>query len=410
TLAAEMGATVAATVPFVTSSVTPTPKRQGGGLGDSITGPNLRTQLAFERSSMPPPHVLTVAVATTIIADVTFAPASRADTGQVPPSILEILPLQARPTKILQALLILLNVTNDSGLDDPDICRGVIDHLAHPTLFLQLRSMDYEQLFTEFNVGMVRQSCLGFEVRLWLEHELRVLKGQFAALESADVVKNTELESSNAQIAKLTQDLLNLQLSCDELSIKIEAVQDVQVKALSDRVVELDANLIGMALHLDEKLYPCYLTTIAGRRANRSLGEGIKARLDKKSKDWIEEIPHILWAHNTMIKSSNEDTPFSLTCETEAVIPAEIGMHASRTAEIDIVQNNKALKINLDLLEERREQAAIRKARSKAKMEKYYNFKVRNTSFKPGDLVYRNNDANHAKDSGKLIPKWEGPY
>ncbi|GKA94772.1 reverse transcriptase domain-containing protein [Tanacetum coccineum] len=81
-----------------------------------------------------------------------------------------------------------------------------------------------------------------------------------------------------------------------------------------------------------------------------------------------------------------------------------------RTAEIDVVQNDVALEINLDLLEERREQAAIREAMSKAKMEKYYNSKVRNTSFKPGDLVYRNNDASNAKDSGKLSPKWEGPY
>ncbi|GJY46310.1 reverse transcriptase domain-containing protein [Tanacetum coccineum] len=40
-------------------------------------------------------------------------------------------------------------------------------------------------------------------------------------------------------------------------------------------------------------------------RANRSLGEGIKARLDERSKDWIEELPHVLWAHRTMIKSSN---------------------------------------------------------------------------------------------------------
>ncbi|GJU32859.1 reverse transcriptase domain-containing protein [Tanacetum coccineum] len=66
--------------------------------------------------------------------------------------------------------------------------------------------------------------------------------------------------------------------------------------------------------------------------------------------------------------------------------------------------------INLDLLEERREQAAIREAKSKAKMEKYYNSKVRSTSFKPGDLVYRNNDASCAKEVGKLGPKWEGPY
>ncbi|GKB93802.1 reverse transcriptase domain-containing protein [Tanacetum coccineum] len=45
-------------------------------------------------------------------------------------------------------------------------------------------------------------------------------------------------------------------------------------------------------------------------RANRSLGEGIKARLDERSKDWIRELSHVLWAHRTMIKSSNKETPF----------------------------------------------------------------------------------------------------
>ncbi|GJZ45564.1 reverse transcriptase domain-containing protein [Tanacetum coccineum] len=44
-------------------------------------------------------------------------------------------------------------------------------------------------------------------------------------------------------------------------------------------------------------------------RANRSLGEGIKAILDEMSKNWMEEPPHVLWAHHTMIKSSNGDTP-----------------------------------------------------------------------------------------------------
>nr|GEW04290.1 reverse transcriptase domain-containing protein [Tanacetum cinerariifolium] len=75
-----------------------------------------------------------------------------------------------------------------------------------------------------------------------------------------------------------------------------------------------------------------------------------------------------------------------------------------------MVQNDKALELNLDLLEEKREKAAIREERSKAKMDKYYNSKVHNTSFNLGDLVYRNNDASHAEDDGKLSPKWEGPY
>ncbi|GKA86045.1 reverse transcriptase domain-containing protein [Tanacetum coccineum] len=122
-------------------------------------------------------------------------------------------------------------------------------------------------------------------------------------------------------------------------------------------------------------------------RANRSLGEGIKARLDERSKNWLEEISHVLWAHRTMIKSNNGETLFSLTYGTEAVIPIEIGMPTLRTAE-----------------------AAIQEAKSKAKMEKYYNARVRNTSFGPGDLVYRNNEASHAEEGGKLRPKREGPY
>ncbi|GKB57224.1 hypothetical protein Tco_0913410, partial [Tanacetum coccineum] len=71
---------------------------------------------------------------------------------------------------------------------------------------------------------------------------------------------------------------------------------------------------------------------------------------------------------------------------------------------------NEALGINLDLLEERREEAAIREAKTKEKIEKYCNSKVQSASFKPGDLVYRNNDASRAEDTGKLGPKSEGPY
>ncbi|GJY15976.1 reverse transcriptase domain-containing protein [Tanacetum coccineum] len=145
-------------------------------------------------------------------------------------------------------------------------------------------------------------------------------------------------------------------------------------------------------------------------RANRSLDEGIKARLGEGNKNWIEEIPHVLWAHRTMIKSSHSDTPFSLTYGTEAVIPAEIRMLTYRTTVVDAVHNDEELRLNLDLLEERRERAAIREAKAKLKMKKYYNARVRGVTFRPGDFVYRSNEASHAVDGGKLDPKWEGPY
>ncbi|GJY90864.1 reverse transcriptase domain-containing protein [Tanacetum coccineum] len=143
---------------------------------------------------------------------------------------------------------------------------------------------------------------------------------------------------------------------------------------------------------------------------------------DNPFKDWceklnirqrfasVEEVPHVLWAHRTMVKTSNGDTPFALTYGTEAVIPVEIGMPSLRCAEVNQAKNDKGILLNLDILEERREKAAVREARSKAKMEKYYNAKVRSTSFRPGDFVYRSNEASHAKESGKLGPKWEGSY
>nr|GEW97164.1 reverse transcriptase domain-containing protein [Tanacetum cinerariifolium] len=131
-------------------------------------------------------------------------------------------------------------------------------------------------------------------------------------------------------------------------------------------------------------------------RANRSLREGIKAILGEGNKNWVEELPRVLWAHRTMIKSSHDDTPFSLTYGTEAVIPAEIGMPTCRTATVDVVYNDEELRLNLDMLEERCERTAIREAKAKLKMTKYYNARVRGVTFRSGDFVYRSNDASHA--------------
>nr|GEX07931.1 reverse transcriptase domain-containing protein [Tanacetum cinerariifolium] len=85
----------------------------------------------------------------------------------------------------------------------------------------------------------------------------------------------------------------------------------------------------------------------------------------------------------------------NVTYRTEAVIPTEIRMPTYRTAVVDVVYNDEELRLNLDLLEERRECAAIREAKAKLKMTK------------PGDFVYRSNDASHAVAGGKLGPKWE---
>ncbi|GJZ88435.1 reverse transcriptase domain-containing protein [Tanacetum coccineum] len=145
-------------------------------------------------------------------------------------------------------------------------------------------------------------------------------------------------------------------------------------------------------------------------RANRSLMEGIKTRIGRAKVGWVDELPNVLWAHRTSIKQSNGETPFSLTYGSEAVIPAEIGIPTYRTLVIREEYNEEEMRLNLDMLQERREAAAVREARYKTKMEQYYNKKVRLAGFRMGEFVLKRNEASRVEDQGKLGPKWEGPY
>jgi hypothetical protein len=66
--------------------------------------------------------------------------------------------------------------------------------------------------------------------------------------------------------------------------------------------------------------------------------------------------------------------------------------------------------MNLDLLEEKREEAKIREAKYKLQLERYYNARVKHERYKPGDLVLRRNEACRQENTGKMGPKWQGPY
>ncbi|GJV62789.1 hypothetical protein Tco_1473617, partial [Tanacetum coccineum] len=377
TLAAEIGVTSAATIPFVTSSVTPTPEHEGGEYTDSVLAANFLTKRLAERfvissdtphdsnanvaddevssvvrSAVPDPVVLTTAVATAVVAG-TSIPQPRevneptrtsifsysTTAGNVDPNVAGpsqmagndissesfYVSLDMDSETLHQTYVPKWDVMNESALDEPNVCCSLVDQRAPPVFFWQLRAMEYDQLFAEFNVGAASQTCLeiaGLKAQLSLKEadvaeaihlrsrianieavdatltgELKSLKERNAALESAVVAKDF-------QIAKLTQDLSSLQLSCDDLSIKastlecekdklvdqvseleatcsglrdevagyklfkeqVEAVQDEQVKALSDCVAHIDSDLMDMALHMDEEFYPRYLTTIVGRR------------------------------------------------------------------------------------------------------------------------------------------------
>lgn len=144
-------------------------------------------------------------------------------------------------------------------------------------------------------------------------------------------------------------------------------------------------------------------------RANQSIVEGINNRLGRQKHSWLDELPDVLWAHWTMPEVGHGETHFSLTYGTEAMIHVEIGLPTNRTSMTE-QENEKDLRLNLNLSEERREIATRRESEYKKKMENYYNSRVREVKFKVGDLVLRENEASMQEDQGKLGPWWEGPY
>nr|GEV32971.1 hypothetical protein [Tanacetum cinerariifolium] len=77
---------------------------------------------------------------------------------------------------------------------------------------------------------------------------------------------------------------------------------------------------------------------------------------------WVKELSNVLWAHRTMPKTRNKETPFSLAHGTEAVILAEIGMPPRRTTQRTNEENGVKLRLNLNHLKERRDITIIREA------------------------------------------------
>ncbi|GKB47213.1 hypothetical protein Tco_0897966, partial [Tanacetum coccineum] len=240
TLAIEVGVTAAATMLFVTSFVTLMPEHAEVS--------------SFDRSSVPPVPVMTTAVATIATADVA-SPSQPAGTEL---STNTFYVSQEMDSETLQHIYVpKWNMINDSALDEPEASR---------------------------------QTCLGSEVRMRCEHNLREKKdSKINVLDR----RGNSLSATNFMIIDCMSEATRLverqnslksilgfleEEKCDFMMGRgrvsdyelfkehFEAVQDEQVKVLSDRVAELDSELISMAIHLDEEFYPRFLTTIAGRR------------------------------------------------------------------------------------------------------------------------------------------------
>ncbi|XP_070040608.1 uncharacterized protein [Nicotiana tomentosiformis] len=144
---------------------------------------------------------------------------------------------------------------------------------------------------------------------------------------------------------------------------------------------------------------------------NKVIINNLKKRLDESKGKWPEVLPGVLWAYRTTAKTSTGETQFSLVYGAEALIPVEIGEPSTRYTQATEESNEEEMRINLDLLEERRETALIRMATQKQIIGRYYNRKAHLRYFKIRDFVLKKVfQSTKAANEGKLSPNWEGPY
>ena len=143
----------------------------------------------------------------------------------------------------------------------------------------------------------------------------------------------------------------------------------------------------------------------------RALKVALKTKLEDLKGKWIEYLPEVLWAYRTTRKSATQETPFSLAFGTEVVDPVEVGLKSPRIELENIEHNEEVLRLNLNLLEEKREQVLKRMENYHRKTTRYYDRRVRPRSYKLGDLVLKKLlPARKDPAHGKLGPNWEGPY
>ena len=130
----------------------------------------------------------------------------------------------------------------------------------------------------------------------------------------------------------------------------------------------------------------------------RTLKAALKTKLEDLKGNWVEYLPEVLWAYRTTQKSATRETPFALAFGTEAVAPVEIGIKSPRIELASEEHNDEALRLNLELLDEKSKQVQRRTEEYQRKTSRYYNQRVKPRSYMPGDLVLK-----------KLLPSRKNP-
>jgi hypothetical protein len=102
-------------------------------------------------------------------------------------------------------------------------------------------------------------------------------------------------------------------------------------------------------------------------RANAEILKGLKTRtydgLKKHGKKWTDELSCALWGNRTSPSRATGETPFFMVYGAEAVLPPEVTKGSLRVKTYDKAMQDQLWHEDIDLVDERRWQSAIKNAR-----------------------------------------------
>ncbi|XP_022857369.1 uncharacterized protein LOC111378409 [Olea europaea var. sylvestris] len=139
---------------------------------------------------------------------------------------------------------------------------------------------------------------------------------------------------------------------------------------------------------------------------NRIILQDLRTIIGNARGSWSDELPSILWTYRTTQRTTIGKIPFMLAYGIEVMVPVKIRLPSHRRL---VPETSEHTTEHLDLLEEVREQAAIKVASYQTKTAKHFNSKVKTQRFRAGNLVLRRAKA-AGHPPGKLGPIWEGPF
>src|SRR3954454_16636756 len=181
-------------------------------------------------------------------------------------------------------------------------------------------------------------------------------------------------------------------------------------KILSDRGTHFNNQLITRLMEkfqIKHNLSIPYHSQTNGlvERFNRTLSESL-AKLVTHDKEWDLYIAPVLFAYRTNRHSTTKIAPFYLLYGRSARLPTDDPLNEQPHGNV-----NTRIKELINDLPVIRSKAKLQITNSQQKQKNQHDKKIKTRSqFEIGDKVLYYNAANETRRSGKLDPKWKGPY